>query len=151
MRAEWPRVELPQLGFFEEEPRWFTDFIAIGVRAAGALLLAGIILWQVTLRSVPATGETVIHVTVVGVDVFLDDSHYRVDGQVDSPIVRELAPGWHTLRMMKDGEVLYDQPFEIVRGEDGPVLTAWNKLRPEKPPAEFQGVRPTLEGLVQGR
>ncbi|WZO99036.1 hypothetical protein EP7_000628 [Isosphaeraceae bacterium EP7] len=123
--------------------------ISAGVRAAGALLLGGVILWQVAERSVPPGGETVIHVTEAEVDVFLDDSHYRVDTQVDSPIVRELAPGWHTLRMMKDGEVLYDRPFEIVRGEYGPILTAWNELRQNSPPDRFRGVGPTPDELVQ--
>jgi hypothetical protein len=123
--------------------------ISNGLRAAGALLLGGVILWQVANRAVPHRGETIIHVTVDDTDVFLDDDHYRIDGQEDSPIVRKFKPGWHILRMMKDGKVLYDRPFEVLRGDDEIVLTAWNELCPDDPNQGNTPIRANPTAIVQ--
>jgi hypothetical protein len=123
--------------------------ISNGLRAAGAMLLGGVILWQVADRAVPHRGETIIHVTVADADVFLDDDHYQIHDQADSPIVRQIKPGWHVLRMMKYGKVLYDRPFEILRGDDGIILTAWNQLCPDAPEKGNSPLRVNPRAIVQ--
>lgn len=107
------------------------------LRGVGACLLGAFVLWQVVERAVPPAGPTIVHVMEEDVDIFIDKAVYRVKGAQRGPIVTMLRRGRHTLRMSRRGEVLYEQPFEIGRNDDGIVLTAWDKGRTaqaRKPP-----------------
>jgi hypothetical protein len=96
-------------------------------------LLGVFVLWQIVEHAVPPSGSTVVHVTERDVDIFIDGTPYHVRGYRGAPIVTTLRPGRHTLRMSRKGRVLYDEPFEIGRRDDGIVLTAWDKTRPVDP------------------
>jgi hypothetical protein len=98
---------------------------AIG-KPIGAMLLGGIILWRVALLAGPTSGRAIVHVSTTPVDVAVDDDVYRVVTLYVSPVVCELKPGRHTVRMMQDGRVLYREEFGILAGEDT-ILAAWDQ------------------------
>jgi hypothetical protein len=97
-------------------------------KRVGALVLGGVFVWQVAENSGLRKGEAIVHVTESGVDVTIDDSEYRVETVTDSPIVCDLTAGRHTLRMARDGRVLYEESFTVPTNNDV-VLTAWDKTR----------------------
>jgi hypothetical protein len=105
--------------------RW--RWIAIA-EYAGAALLGAIVLSAVAQKADTRTYETVVHVMEVGVDVWIDGTAYRVDDPLDSPVVCELGPGRHTLRMARNGRILYEEDFTIDTDRDT-VLTAWDAAR----------------------
>jgi hypothetical protein len=98
---------------------------AIG-KPIGALLMGGIILWRVALHVGPHTGRAVVHVSITPVDVAVDEDVYRVPTPYLSPVVCELKPGRHSVRMIRDGRVLYREDVQILAGEDY-VLAAWDQ------------------------
>jgi hypothetical protein len=98
---------------------------AIG-KPLGALLLGGVILWQVAAHVTPPHGRALVHVSTTPVEVAVDDHVYRVPTLYVSPVVCELKPGRHTVRMLRDGRVLYREEVSIVAGEDV-ILAAWDQ------------------------
>jgi hypothetical protein len=98
---------------------------AIG-KPIGAVLLGGVILWRVAAHVGPVTGTAVVHVSTAPVEVGVDDDVYRVPTLYLSPVVCELKPGRHTVRMMRDGRVLYREEIRILAGEDL-VLAVWDQ------------------------
>ena len=76
-----------------------------------------------------------IHVVPPAVDVTVDGQTYRVETLWDSPIVCELRPGRHLLRMLRSERVLFEQEFTLDPGEEV-VLTAWEEFK-EKPAEDF--------------
>ena len=105
--------------------RW--RWIAIA-QYAGAVLLGAVVLPVVAQKADTRVYQTVVHVMEVGVDVWIDGMAYRVEDPQDSPIVCELRPGRHTLRMARSGRVLYEEIFTI-RTDLDTVLTAWDQAR----------------------
>jgi hypothetical protein len=103
-----------------------------------ALLLGGVFLWQVAEQADPRGCEAVVHVTEADVDVWVDRSLFRVEGWNGSPIVCEIRPGRHLLRMFRHGRLLYEESFTLGRGE-GIVLTAWDTTRPRVAPGNAPG------------
>ena len=61
----------------------------------------------------------------------VDNETYHIDTPAESPIVCELRPGKHGLRMTRNGETLYEEKFTLRPAEEV-VLTAWG------PPADAQ-------------
>jgi hypothetical protein len=95
-------------------------------KRVGSLALGGAILWQVIQHSDPPLGIAYVHVSKMMVDVTIDDQAYWVETYEDSPIVCELSPGRHVLRMFQSGHVLYEEEFTLDLGQEV-VLTAWDK------------------------
>jgi hypothetical protein len=83
------------------------------------------ILWQVAERSGPTSGQVIIHVTVPRVHVAVDGAMYWVESMWESPIVGELRPGRHQVRMLQNGRVLYQEEITLAAGEEL-ILTAWD-------------------------
>jgi hypothetical protein len=102
------------------------------VKTIALMVLGGAILWQVGAHSGPANGTAYVHVSTPRVDVTVDKKTYHVETLSDSPIVCELRPGKHVLRMTQNGQTLYQQRFTL-RPEEELVLTAWES--PEDAPA----------------
>jgi hypothetical protein len=98
------------------------------LKTIAVLSLGGTILWQVGAHSGPPNGTAYVHVTTPQVDVTVDDEAYHVETLEDSPLVCELRPGKHRLRMTRKGQTLYEEKFILRPGEEL-VLTAWD--RPE--------------------
>ena len=67
-----------------------------------------------------------MHVSTTPVLVSIDDAIYRVESLYESPVVRELRPGGHVVRMLRDGRVLYQEEFQINASEDT-VLAVWDQ------------------------
>ena len=103
----------------------------------------GTILWQVANHRGSMKCVAYVHVATPAVDVTVDDQRYRVETMWERPIVCELRPGRHHLRMLRSGRVLFEQEFTLDPGQEV-VLTAWEgfKGKPaEKLPQEFRSTR----------
>jgi hypothetical protein len=94
------------------------------VKGVAALALGGAILWQVAEHSGALKGIAYVHVAKAQVDVTIDDRAYWVETLWETPIVCELRPGRHMLRMLQDGRTLFEQEFTLEPGQEV-VLTAW--------------------------
>jgi hypothetical protein len=103
-----------------------TAAYALGSRV-GALLLGGTVLWQVAVHAGASHGWAIVHVSSVHVDVTVDHAAYRVEDLKQSPIVCELGPGHHTVRMSRRGKVLFEEAFTVVAGEET-ILAAWEPI-----------------------
>jgi hypothetical protein len=104
-------------------------------RRVGALLLGGIILWQVVDRCGATRGQAIVHVSMPQVEVRIDDQAYWVETLWATPIVCELRPGHHRLRMLRSGRVLYEEEFTLAAGEER-ILAAWDGYRDGRSPEE---------------
>ena len=95
-------------------------------KGIGAMGLGCVILWQVVVHIGPQHGVAYIHVPTPNVDVMVDDVKHHVDTLWETPIVCELSPGIHRLRMLRSGTVVFQEEFRLAVGEEI-VLTAWEK------------------------
>jgi hypothetical protein len=91
---------------------------------AAAGLLGVATTWWVVEHVGGPTGTAVVHVCEPGVDLAVGDRTYRVEQRTDAPLVCELPPGRHELRMSRGDRVLYREVFTLGRGEQL-VLVAW--------------------------
>src|SRR5438105_3831655 len=94
-------------------------------RRVGALVLGGIILWQVAEHSGLQRGRAIVHVSRPKADVLVDEARYAVETLWETPIVCDLRPGRHTVRMLRSGRIVYEEPFTIAAGEEL-ILSAWD-------------------------
>jgi hypothetical protein len=101
-------------------------------KCLGALVLSVVVLWQTADNSGFAESEVVVHVAANDVEVLVDDEPFRIKTALKEVIVCRLCPGRHELRMMRDGQLLYQETFTVERGRDV-VLTAWEDTRDSKP------------------
>jgi hypothetical protein len=104
-------------------------------KLVGAFLLGGVLLWQIVERCGPNQGTLILHVTKFPVDVRIDEAAYPVESIWMTPIVRELSPGRHTVRMLQEGRVLYEEPFALKPGEEI-ILTAWDGYHDGRSPPQ---------------
>jgi hypothetical protein len=102
-------------------------------KGIGALGLGSVILWQVAIRSGCQNCVAYVHVSTPNVEVMVDDMEYHVETLWETPLVCELRPGRHVLRMSRSGRVLYEEEFTLGKEEEI-VLTAW------EPPSEKPAV-----------
>ncbi len=93
-------------------------------KAIGAVVLGGGILWEVALHCGSPQGTVYVHVSAGECDVTVDDATYHIKTLWETPIVRELEPGSHIVRMSRDGLVVFEQEFSIAAGEEL-VMSAW--------------------------
>jgi hypothetical protein len=113
----------------------FRHVISAAIKGIAAVALAGMVFWQVAKHSGATKGIAYVHVAVPRVDLSVDDSTYQIDSLWETPIVCELRPGRHLLRMSQHEQVLYEEEFNIGAGEEL-VLTAWdqgNKIQSSAP------------------
>jgi hypothetical protein len=117
-------------------------YLVAMIKFAAVLLLAGGILWRVAEHSGQHSGQSpleqgiaYVHVTAGDVVVTVDGLEYHVTSAWDGPIVCELRPGKHMLRMSRNGELLYEEEFSVAVGKDV-VLTAWERLPKDAVAAE---------------
>src|SRR5262249_21487244 len=101
-----------------------TAACAIG-KPVRAVLLGGVILWQVAEHSVSSKGWAIVHVSTIPADLVVDHVVYRVDDFGRTPIVCEVRPGRHSARLIRDGRVLYQEEFLVRAGEEV-ILAAWD-------------------------
>jgi hypothetical protein len=94
-------------------------------KCVGAVALAAAVFWETAERSGGETSEIVVHVMAGDVEVIVDDSRFWIAERHRQPIVCQLRPGSHELRMIRDGRVVYEESFVVERGHDK-VLTAWH-------------------------
>jgi len=99
-------------------------------KTVGATVLGGAILWEVALHCGPPQGTVYVHVAGGYGDVTVDDASYHVRTMWETPIVRELQPGRHVVRMSRDGRLVFEQEFSINPGEEI-VLSVWESTDEE--------------------
>jgi hypothetical protein len=110
--------------------------LAVGtIKGLSALALGGAIIWQVHDHCGVVKCVAYVHVAAPEVDVTVDDQTYWVETSWECPIVCELRPGRHLLRMLRRERVLFEQEFTLDPGEEV-VLTAWEELK-EEPASDF--------------
>jgi hypothetical protein len=103
-------------------------------RSVATAVLGGVVLWQVVQHCGSTRGRAIVHVSKAGVDVTIDDARYHVEAAWEAPIVCELRPGRHTLRMLQSGHVVYEEEFALISGEER-ILTAWDGRTGDRNPA----------------
>jgi len=132
----------------------FRKSLAMGtIKGLSAFALGGAILWQVTNNCGSTKGMAYVHVVTPGVDVTVDDQRYRVETLWESPIVCELGPGRHTLRMLRSGRVLFEQEFTLDPSQEV-VLTAWEGFNDHDTAAggpKSPGLGPRIPTRCDGR
>jgi hypothetical protein len=100
----------------------------------GSLVLSLGIFWQVITHSGIVNGTVYVHVSNPQVDVTIDDFSYRVETAWERPIVCELSPGFHTVRMLRNLQTLFEEDFTLAPGQEV-VLTAWDQANQERAPS----------------
>jgi hypothetical protein len=113
---------------------------AVGKRV-GALILGAVVLWQVAEHAGATNGGAIVHVSMTQVDVTIDDAVYHIDSLEQTPIVCELRPGRHKVRMLREGQVVYEEEFTIVGGHEL-VLAAWDQYDDGRSPARPKEIAP---------
>ena len=109
--------------------------VLAAAKPLAAIILGGAIIWEVAVHCGPSLGTVYVHVTGGDGDVMIDEETYHVTALEDSPIVRELRPGRHVVRMARDGRNVFQQEISIASGEEI-VLTAWDS-RQNRLPVEW--------------
>jgi hypothetical protein len=94
-------------------------------KTVSAVVVGGAILWEVVLHCGPPSGTVYVHVAHGYGDLTVDDATYHVKTLWETPIVRNVQPGRHIVRMSLDGRLVFEQEFSIGAGEEI-VLTAWD-------------------------
>jgi hypothetical protein len=116
-------------------------------KGIGAFALGGVILWQVVTHIGPQHGIAYVHVSATNVDVMVDDAKYHIESIWDSPLVCELSPGPHLLRMHRCGQVIYKENFSLDVAQEV-VLTAWEP--PCELPVQVAGTAPASQTALTG-
>jgi hypothetical protein len=98
-------------------------------KAVGAILLGGAVLWQVALYCGPPNATVCVHVAQGYGDLTIDDATYHVRTMWETPVVRELQPGRHVLRMSRDERQVFEQVFSIAPGEELVLVACEDKDR----------------------
>jgi hypothetical protein len=114
-------------------------------KPAGAVLLGGVVLWQVADRAGSSKGQAIVHVSTLPADLMVDQAVYRVVDWGRTPIVCDLRPGRHSARLIRDGRVVYQEEFLIRAGEEV-ILMAWDGYDDGRSPGRGEG-----NALAQGQ
>ncbi len=93
-------------------------------KCLGALILSVVVLWETADHAGFAESEVFIHVAADDVEVLVDEEAFWIKSALKDVIVCQLRPGRHELRMMRGGQLLYEETFTVENGRDV-VLTAW--------------------------
>jgi hypothetical protein len=95
-------------------------------KGIGAFGLGGAILWYVAVHCGPQNGIAYVHVSTPNVEVMVDDVEYHVETLWETPLVCELSPGPHRLRMIRNGKTVFEDGFSLGVGKEL-VLVAWDQ------------------------
>jgi hypothetical protein len=120
-------------------------------RAMTSGLLSLAVLGWVVVHCGPRETEVVVHVMEPDVELTVGDQTYQIEGRRYEPIVSELSPGWYPLIMSRGDRILYEESFEVRRG-DNIVLTAWDAERLRRDQASTKTgalARPLSQGPSQ--
>jgi hypothetical protein len=113
--------------------------VIVMTRAIASVGFGGVILWYVAVHSGERKAAACVHVGESDVDVVIDDASYHVETRWDSPLVCDLWPGDHKLRLIRGGQVVSEQCFTLGEGEET-VLAIGDPSADVKP----IGDRPTV-------
>jgi hypothetical protein len=111
--------------------RMVISLIATSLKRLGAVCLIFVILWHVVLHAGPQEGTAIVHVSRPDVDVSIDNRSYHVDSMEESPLVCELPPGVHEVKVSVDGLILGEESFTVEPGKEvvmSPITRAAAKL-----------------------
>src|SRR5271165_3876417 len=94
-------------------------------KGLGAVLLALVVLWPTAESAGTMECEAVVHVMERQVQILIDDEVYWIEDENVGPIVCQLRPGRHLLRVIQNARVIQEEEFSLQPGQQG-VFTAWN-------------------------
>jgi hypothetical protein len=114
-------------------------------KPVGAVLLGGVVLWNVADHAVSSKGQAIVHVSTLPADLMVDQAVFRVVDWGRTPIVCDLRPGRHSARLIQDGRVVYQEEFFIRAGEEV-ILNAWSGYEDGRSPGRGEG-----NSLAQGQ
>jgi hypothetical protein len=100
-----------------------------------SVLLGGVILWQVAEHAGSSKGRAIVHVSTPKVEITVDDAPYWVESLETTPIVCDLTPGHHVVRMHREGRVLYQEEFSVDCGGEV-ILAAWEGYTDGRSPGQ---------------
>ena len=89
------------------------------------LIIGGAILWQAAEHSGSTHARAIVHVSMTNVEITVDNDRFWVESLEETPIVRELCPGRHLVRMRRGGHILYEEEFTAELDGDI-ILSAWD-------------------------
>ena len=96
------------------------------VKGAAIFVLCGTVLCQVVQHCGSGANVIYVHVTHADVDVTVDGTRHHVYALEQSPVVCDVRPGRHVLRMMRGERILYEEEFSLEPGEER-VMVAWDR------------------------
>ncbi len=102
------------------------NLMLVAGKGIGAFGLGGAILWYVAVHCGPQNGIAYVHVSTPNVEVMVDDVEYHVETLWETPLVCELSPGLHRLRMIRSGKTVFEEGFSLGVGKEL-VLVAWDQ------------------------
>lgn len=108
-----------------------SSLLSAVAKCLGALVLSVVVLWQAADNADSTESEVCIHVAADDVEVLVDEEAFRIHSRLQEVIVCQLRPGQHELRMLRDGQLLYEETFTVECGRDV-VLTAWEDTSASK-------------------
>jgi hypothetical protein len=103
------------------------NWILTAIKGIGALALGGVVLWPIAQHCGAQKGLAYVHVPTIYVEVSIDDQMYPINALPGTPIVCELYPGRHTLRMARDEQIVFEEDFVLDPGKEI-VLVAWDRV-----------------------
>jgi hypothetical protein len=93
------------------------------IQGVAALILGGATLWWIAEQVGPVQGTVLVHVTESDVEVTLAGRTVSIEERRFTPIEYLVRPGRYLLQMKRGDQILYEQWFNVRRGEEV-MLTA---------------------------
>ena len=94
------------------------SLIATLAKRVGAVCLAMVIFWHVVRHAGPRQGTAIVHVPQSNVVVAVDDQSYHVESIAQSPLVCDLEPGSHVVKLRHGGLLLGEEDFTVEAGKE---------------------------------
>ena len=124
------------------------SLIATLARRLGAVCLALVIFWLVARHAGPQRGTAIVHVLQPNVVVAVDDRSYPVESIAQSPVVCDLEPGPHLVKVRQAGLLLGEEEFTIEAGQEVVLCPFHDPENPEAAGAGGRGLAPEATGLA---
>ncbi len=124
------------------------SLIATLARRLGAVCLALVIFWLVARHAGPQRGTAIVHVLQPNVVVSVDGESYPVDSIAQSPIVCDLEPGHHVVKVRHGRMLLGEEEFTVEAGQEVVLCPFHDPENPEVVGAGERGLAPEATGLA---
>ena len=124
------------------------SLIATLARRLGAVCLALVIFWLVVRHAGPQRGTAIVHVLQPDVVVAVDGRSYPVESIAQSPVVCDLEPGPHVVKVTHGWLLLGEKEFTVEAGQEVVLCPFQDPENPEVAGAGGRGLAPEVTGLA---